>query len=275
MLATAADKLKSANIAAQWKQVDIRKEDQVACLFDDFRATDDSIDILVNNAGGQFSAPASDITANGFRAVVDLNLTGTWLMSHAFARHAIARGLPGKIINIVLSIECGAPGYAHAAAARSGVINLTKTLASEWARYGLNVTSVAPGIIDTHGLANYDRATVDRTVATLPMGRMGKPNEVANCVAFLASPAGGTASPAKPYSWTAESSWRRPANNAIIESGRQQHERGERKPFDHAERSRLQRQLLSRHHLLKVMACAVVAVRVARLPHSDGGRSGI
>ncbi|MGP2494428.1 SDR family oxidoreductase [Mesorhizobium sp. PUT5] len=189
-LATAADKLKSANIAAQWKQVDIRKEDQVACLFDDFRATDDSIDILVNNAGGQFSAPALDITANGFRAVVDLNLTGTWLMSHAFARHAIARGLPGKIINIVLSIECGAPGYAHAAAARSGVINLTKTLASEWARYGINVTSVAPGIIDTHGLANYDRATVDRTVATLPMGRMGKPNEVANCVAFLASPAG-------------------------------------------------------------------------------------
>jgi NAD(P)-dependent dehydrogenase (short-subunit alcohol dehydrogenase family) len=94
------------------------------------------------------------------------------------------------VINIVLSIESGSPGYAHAAAARAGVINLTKTLAAEWASHGLTVNAVAPGTVRTSGLDQYDPAAIAAAVQSLPIKRMGEPLEVAQAVAFLASPAG-------------------------------------------------------------------------------------
>lgn len=93
-------------------------------------------------------------------------------------------------LNIVLSIENGSPGYAHAAAARAGVINLTKTLAIELAPHGFTVNAVAPGIIRTEGLAQYDADTLARNISAQPLKRMGEPLEVAQLVAFLASPAG-------------------------------------------------------------------------------------
>jgi NAD(P)-dependent dehydrogenase (short-subunit alcohol dehydrogenase family) len=147
-------------------------------------------EILVNNAGGQFTATALDISANGFRAVVDLNLNGTWHMCHEFARRAVARGGRGRIVNIVLSIDGGASGYAHAAAARAGVINLSKTLATEWAPHGILVNCVAPGAIRTGALDQYDRTTLNAAVAALPVKRLGEAIEVARTVAFLASPGG-------------------------------------------------------------------------------------
>ena len=190
-LAAAANTLTSAGISAQWRQVNVRCDDQVAQLFDEFSDAGQDIDILVNNAGGQFAARAIDISPNGFRAVVDLNLTGTWLMSRAFARYLITRRLSGRIINIVLSIDGGAPGYVHAAAARAGVTKMTKTLALEWAQYGINVNAVAPGIIDTSGLLNYEPSQLTEAIAALPITRMGNASEVATCVAFLASSGGG------------------------------------------------------------------------------------
>ena len=189
-LGAASTKLSETGIDSTWHQVDIRNEQQVATLFDALEAGGRLPDILINNAGGQFAAPALRISPNGFRAVVDLNLTGTWHMSHAFASRRIAAGGSGKIVNIVLSIEGGSPGYAHAAAARAGVVNLTKTLAIEWAPYGLTVNAVAPGTIRTSALAQYDAAQIEAGVAALPIRRMGEPAEVARAVAFLASPAG-------------------------------------------------------------------------------------
>lgn len=189
-LAAASARLSDQGIDCAWHQVNIRDEKQVAALFDTLADGGHLPDILVNNAGGQFEAPALDISPNGFRAVVDLNLTGTWHMSRAFAKRRIDGPGGGRIINIVLSIEGGSPGYAHAAAARAGVINLTKTLALEWAPYGLTVNAVAPGTIRTSGLDQYDPATIQAGVAALPIGRMGEPPEVAHAVAFLASPAG-------------------------------------------------------------------------------------
>src|SRR5439155_157299 len=88
----------------------------------------------------------------------------------------------------------GASGYAHAAAARAGVINLTKTLAVEWAPHGILVNGVAPGTIRTSALDQYDRSTLAAAVAALPVKRMGEAIEVARAVAFLASP-GGRAAP--------------------------------------------------------------------------------
>ena len=188
-LAAASSRLAGEGIDAAWHQVDIRNEKQVAALFDALVAEGRLPDILINNAGGQFAAPAARISPNGFRAVVDLNLTGTWHMSQAFALRHIAGSGGGRIINIVLSIEGGSPGYAHAAAARAGVINLTKTLAIEWAPHGLTVNAVAPGTIRTSGLEQYDPAAIEAGVAVLPISRMGEPAEVAHAVAFLASPA--------------------------------------------------------------------------------------
>ena len=189
-LSAAAARLAADGIDSSWHQVDIRNEKQVAALFDALAAGGRLPDILVNNAGGQFDAPALRISPNGFRAVVDLNLTGTWHMSQAFASRRIAGAGGGRIVNIVLSIEGGSPGYAHAAAARAGVINLTKTLATEWAPHGITVNAVAPGTIRTSGLDQYDPAAIEAAIERLPIRRMGEPTEVARAVAYLASPAG-------------------------------------------------------------------------------------
>ncbi|MSO93843.1 MAG: SDR family oxidoreductase [Rhodospirillales bacterium] len=189
-LTAASTRLIDRGIDCAWHQVNIRDEKEVVALFDKLAAGNRLPDILVNNAGGQFQAPALDISPNGFRAVVDLNLTGTWHMSQAFAKRRIAGPGGGRIVNIVLSIEGGSPGYAHAAAARAGVINLTKTLALEWAPYGITVNAVAPGTIRTSGLDQYDPATIEAGIQALPIKRMGEPQEVAHAVAFLASPAG-------------------------------------------------------------------------------------
>jgi NAD(P)-dependent dehydrogenase (short-subunit alcohol dehydrogenase family) len=180
--------LVQSGVDAEWHCLNIRDEAQVGTLFDALDQHGRLPDILVNNAGGQFEAPALEISPNGFRAVVDLNLTGTWLMSQAFgARREKIRA--GRIINIVLSIENGLPNYAHAAAARAGVINLTKTLAVEWARFGITVNAVAPGIIRTAGLDQYAPSALAAAVDALPIRRMGEPLEVARAVAYLASPA--------------------------------------------------------------------------------------
>ncbi|MGO8868390.1 MAG: SDR family oxidoreductase [Alphaproteobacteria bacterium] len=189
-LEKAAGILASRGIAASALPLNIRKEGEVAGLFDQLERLALFPDILVNNAGGQFARQALDISANGFRAVVDLNLNGTWHMCQAFATRAVARGSGGTIINIVLSAESGSPGFAHSAAARAGVINLTKTLAIEWARHGIRVNAVAPGTIETAALEQYHKANTRAAIARLPVKRIGRPLEVAWAVAFLASRGG-------------------------------------------------------------------------------------
>lgn len=186
----AAADLTDAGIAAEALPVNIRDERAVAALLHAVAARHGVPDLLVNNAGGQFEAAALDITPNGFRAVVDLNLTGTWLMSTAFARAAIAAGRPARIVTIVLVVEHGMPTMAHAGAARAGAINLTRTLAREWGPRGILVNAVAGGTIDTPALAQYDADVLAAGVARLPVARMGRPEEIAHAVAFLASPAG-------------------------------------------------------------------------------------
>jgi len=188
-LEKAAAELRAEGIAADWLPVNIRKEAEVEDLFDRLEREHGPADILVNNAGGQFFGRALDISPNGFRAVVDLNLQGTWHMCRAFGTRAIAAGRGGRIVNIVLSLENGMPGYAHSAAARAGVMNLAKTLAVEWGRKGITINNVAPGTIETAALAQYDMAALKAEAARLPVDRFGTPREVALAVAYLASPA--------------------------------------------------------------------------------------
>jgi len=144
------------------------------------------IDCLVNNGGGQFPAPASAISERGFRAVIDTNLNGTWNMCQAVANQwMLAHG--GRIVSIVAEVSRGFPGMAHTGAARAAVINLTKTLAVEWASQGIRVNAVAPGVILSTGMHNYPPGTVELVVRSIPQKRLGTAEEVAAAVAYLLS----------------------------------------------------------------------------------------
>ncbi len=167
-------------------QVDIRNRDTVEAL-----AGRHDVDILVNNAGGQFPQKARDFSPNGWNSVVDLNLNGTWAMTQVFGNQMLERaadgGSGGSIVQIVAIVGRGIPGIAHSAAARAGVIELTKTLAFEWGP-SVRVNCVAPGAFRTEGWeATYDAEVGDMTGVPLPYP--GRPADIANATVFLASPA--------------------------------------------------------------------------------------
>jgi citronellol/citronellal dehydrogenase len=169
---------------------DIREEEQVHALVDSVLAQHGKIDLLVNNAGGQYMTPAEDISAKGFETVVRLNLTGTWLMTHAVATKAMIPAGGGKVVNVTLSPHHGLPGMAHSSAARAAVENLTRVLSIEWARFGVKLTAIASGHFATEALKKYPEP-VHRSVArTVPLQRLGEPEEQAWLVAYIASPAG-------------------------------------------------------------------------------------
>lgn len=170
---------------------DIREEDEVERMVDAVLERDGQIDLLVNNAGGQFLAPAESITPKGFRTVIRLNVEGTWLVTHAVATKAmIPSGRGGKIFSVTLSPHNGMPGMAHSGAARAAVENLMRTLAIEWARFGIRLLAIAPGQFATQTLlSKYPQAIVERLSETIPAGRLGSEGEFASLVAYLASPA--------------------------------------------------------------------------------------
>jgi citronellol/citronellal dehydrogenase len=171
---------------------DVREEREVDDLVDGVLDRHGRIDLLVNNAGGQYMTPAEDITPKGFRTVIRLNVEGTWLMTHAVATKAMipeARG--GKILNVTLSPHHGLPGMAHSSAARAAVENLTRVLSIEWARFGIRLTALAAGHFATDTLkTKYPKAVVEGVAGTVPLQRLGKPEEFAWLVAYLASPGG-------------------------------------------------------------------------------------
>jgi citronellol/citronellal dehydrogenase len=169
---------------------DVREEDQVSALVAGVIERHGRIDTLINNAGGQFLAPAEAITAKGFRTVIRLNVESAWLMSHAVATQAMIAGGGGRIVNVTLSPHNGMPGMVHSGAARAAVENMTRTLATEWARFGIRVNAVSVGQVATDTLmTKYPAQMVAGMAATIPLGRLGDPDEIAWQIAYLASPA--------------------------------------------------------------------------------------
>ena len=170
--------------------VDIREPASVAALFDRVWGEHGRLDMLINSAGGQFPSPAIDISPNGWRAVVNTNLNGTWFMMQAAARAWRDAGAKGSIVNIVVATTHGLHGVAHSVAARAGVVGLSRAVAVEWAPLGVRVNCIAPGAIETEGWKVYTpqaRATYPRSN---PMMRAGTAWEIAEACMYLGGPSG-------------------------------------------------------------------------------------
>jgi NAD(P)-dependent dehydrogenase (short-subunit alcohol dehydrogenase family) len=152
------------------------------------------IDILVNSAGITMRMPAETFDEAVWDRILAVNLKGTFLCCQAAARHMIQRGGGGKIINLAsIAGVVGLPGTVAYCASKGGVVQITRTLALEWVRHGIQVNAIAPSWFDTAmgGLVKGDPDLWKSTVATVPAGRMGQPDELATAVLFLASPASG------------------------------------------------------------------------------------
>jgi citronellol/citronellal dehydrogenase len=173
------------------ESMDIRDEAAVDRLVDGVLERHGRLDVVVNNAGGQFLSPAEAITPKGFRTVIELNVTGTWLMTHAAATKAFIPQGGGKVVSVTLSPHNGMPGMVHSGAARAAVENMMRTLSVEWARFGIRLVAVAAGQFDTETMrTKYPREVVEAVPATVPLGRLGTEEEMAWLIAYLASPAG-------------------------------------------------------------------------------------
>jgi 2-deoxy-D-gluconate 3-dehydrogenase len=150
------------------------------------------LDILVNNAGIIRRAPALDVEAGAWDTVLSVNLTAAFALSQAAARHFVAGGSGGRIINVVsmLSFQGGVlvPAYA---AAKSGLAGLTRALANEWAPLGINVNAIAPGYMETEVTADLrtDAERAGTILERIPAGRWGRPDDLKGAAVFLASDA--------------------------------------------------------------------------------------
>jgi 3-oxoacyl-[acyl-carrier protein] reductase len=144
------------------------------------------IDILVNNAGIYPAAPFLEIEEKQWDMVIDVNLKGTFLVTQAVAKYAMVPQRYGKIINIS-SCDGKVPsaGIAHYAAAKAGVISLTKSFAVELSHYNINSNAVAPGWVESEAVLKGERWK--EAIKKIPSGRLGKLEEIAEAVIFLAS----------------------------------------------------------------------------------------
>jgi citronellol/citronellal dehydrogenase len=145
------------------------------------------VDVLINNAGGQFPSPAHLLTARGWEAVIKNNLTGLFQMTHAVATRAMIPARRGRIVNVIADVARGFPGMVHTGAARAGVDNMTKTLAVEWAGFGIRVNACAPGVIRSSGTAQYGDMALELSRKATPLKRLGTVEEVSRVIIFLAS----------------------------------------------------------------------------------------
>jgi NAD(P)-dependent dehydrogenase (short-subunit alcohol dehydrogenase family) len=176
-------------------QVDVRLPDQVDEMAARVVKHFGRIDVLVNNAAGNFICRAEELSPNGWNAVINIVLNGSFYCTRAVGRHLIARRAHGSIVSILANyVWTGSAGTVHSAAAKAGVMSMTQTLAVEWAKYGIRVNALAPGPVESPGAAKQlwsSPEVVERITSMVPLGRWGKPEEIANAVAFLISPQAG------------------------------------------------------------------------------------
>lgn len=170
-------------------ECDIRDREVVGTLVARTAEEFGGIDILVNNAAGSFVAPFEEISENGWKTIIDINLHGTFHCTQAAGEHL--RESDGDVINISsINGQMAAPGESHYGTSKAGLINFTETLAAEWAEYGVRVNCVAPGLVLTPGVEQVQGVDVDEMPERTVVDRqIGHAEEIADIVQFLASPA--------------------------------------------------------------------------------------
>lgn len=173
-------------------QMDVRVVDHIEAMITFTVEKFGTITTLVNNAAGNFMVRAEDLSPNGWKSVIDIVLNGTFYCSQAVGKYWIENKIKGTILNMVATYawQAGA-GVVHSAAAKAGVLSLTRTLAVEWgSAYGIRVNAIAPGPIDrTGGAAKLweSEEAAKRTLQSVPLHRLGEPEEIADLAAFIIS----------------------------------------------------------------------------------------
>ena len=175
---------------AQVFQADLTNADEVAALFRAIEQGLGGVDVLVNNAGSYPVRFLTEMTSAEWEAVLQTNLHSVFLTTQAAAKAMILRRQPGAIINIS-SVEAFFPaeGHAHYAAAKAGLLALTRSAALELGKYGIRVNALSLGLIARPGIEQSWQDGVERWLKAAPLGRMGTPQDVAQACLFLASPA--------------------------------------------------------------------------------------
>lgn len=171
-------------------ECDVRDRDSVEALMEATVEEFGAIDTLVNNAGASFMAGFDDISENGWKTIVDINLHGTFHCSQAAGNHMQEQASGGTIVNFAsVAGTRGSPYMSHYGAAKAGVVNLTTTLANEYAPHDIRVNCIAPGFVATPGVESQMGVSADNVRRDEVERRMGLPAEIADTVQFLASEA--------------------------------------------------------------------------------------
>lgn len=194
-LRTAAEAFKAEDdIEVQWRTGDVRDPEAMRAVMTQFAEQLGGIDILVCNAAGNFICPTEELSWNGWRTVIDIDLNGTFNCCQAALPYLKQATDGGRIVSIsATAANYGWPGAAHAGAAKSGIQNLMKTLAVEWGVYGIRANYVSPGPIK--GTEGVDRLIVaegrsQQVLERIPLGAFGEGKDIANAIVFLASDTG-------------------------------------------------------------------------------------
>ncbi len=187
-----AEEIREAGVRSLVSETDVRDPERVQGTLEEVVDGLGGLDILVNNAAGNFLVPAEELSPNGWRAVVEIVLSGTFHVSRAaFGPMKEAGG--GSIVNITTTyVDTGAPFMAHSGAAKAGVLNLTRTLATEWGHHGIRVNAVAPGLVEgTEGARRLVESVglMEAFESRVPLGRLTRKEDVARAILFLVSPA--------------------------------------------------------------------------------------
>lgn len=173
---------------------DVRSYEGTTAVVDQVMQKFGRIDVLINNAAGNFHRPFEQLTPNGWREVVDIDLNGTFNFCHASLIGLKQSKWGGRVINISLAqAASGWPGSAHAASAKAGVTALTRSLAVEWGPYAIRVNNILPGpIANTEGVKRLyeDRGQAEKELNRLCLDSFGHTDDIANAAVFLASEAG-------------------------------------------------------------------------------------
>lgn len=202
----AVEQLQQQGISASAYAMDVRQPERIAEVVAQIGSSHGRLDILVNNAAGNFYAPSESLSPNAWRSVVEIDLFGTFYCSQAVLPMMKEAGR-GSIVSVSMTLHYRAwPQMAHAVAAKSGIDALTRTLAVEWAPYGVRVNAIAPGPVPTEGVRKafarpagsdvdpvfaVEEAMQEHAERTIPLRRWGHPRDLGNAVVFLVSPAGG------------------------------------------------------------------------------------